>query len=201
MFQVKPPICAEFLEAIFATATRDASAAMCQWTGSPISIKLESVRAIPLECVAEEYDLGSEVNALVVLSLDDGRSGDLILAFGLRTARELAASLLRTAPALDGEWSALERSALMETGNILGCAYTSALAGLIGAELIPSPPMFLEEYAASVLEQSLVTQGMASEDVMICRTRFEIDGKAQDWNVFFIPSSELREAIRNAANC
>ena len=36
------------------------------------------------------------------------------------------------------EWSELEKSALTETGNILGCAYVNALTRLIGTDLVPS---------------------------------------------------------------
>jgi chemotaxis protein CheC len=189
---------AEYLQTIFATATREASAAMCRWTLSKVSMQLESVNVVPIECVSDEYGLGGEPLALVVLSLDGGM-GDFILAFGTHSARELAASLLHREPNQNGVWSELEKSALKETGNILGCAYTSAIARLIDADLIPSPPTFLEDYAASVLEQSLSTQAMICDDLMICRTRFEIDGKALDWNVFFIASAELREAIGSAA--
>jgi chemotaxis protein CheC len=124
----------------------------------------------------------------------------LILAFDRQSARELAASLLNRAPGQSAVWSPLEQSALMETGNILGCAYTNAIARLIEVQLVPSPPTFLEDYAASVLEQALTTQAMTSYDVMICRTRFESGGKALDWSVFFIPSAELREAITSAAD-
>ena len=96
------------------------------------------------------------------------------------------------------EWSELEKSALMETGNILGCAYLNALTELTGNELVPSPPYFVQDYGASVLQQALLAQAMASDEALICRTCFKREDHRLQWSVFFIPTLELRKRMENA---
>jgi chemotaxis protein CheC len=188
----------EFLHCFFSAATHEASAAMCRWTGGLISMRLDEVREVPLEEVCAEYDFGSDLLTMIVLSLQGELGGDMILTFDEDNGRHLAATLLHRAKNESPEWSALEKSALMETGNILGCAYMNALTKLVGTQLVPSPPTFLQDYGASVLEQALMAQAMTCDKVLICRTSFERQGEELNWNVFFVPSDALRTAMQTA---
>ena len=110
------------LHELFTSATHDASAAMCRWTNGLITVTLDEVRRIPLEEVSVEMDMGDELLTMVVLTLEGEVGGNLILVFDDVSGRQLAASLLGREPEADTEWSEIEKSALTETGNILGCA-------------------------------------------------------------------------------
>ena len=48
----------------------------------------------------------------------------------------------------------------------------NALVRLIGAEMVPSPPYFIQDYAASVLQQALLAPAMVTDKVLICQTGF-----------------------------
>ena len=88
-----------------------------------------------------ELAVGDEMLTMVVMTLDGELGGSLILIFDELNGRQLAASLLGREVGTEPEWSELEKSALMETGNILGCAYVNALTRLIGTDLRPSAPV------------------------------------------------------------
>ncbi len=186
------------LQQLFATATHDASSAMCRWTNGLISLSLDEVREVPLEAVSTEFAIGNDLLTMVVLNLDGEKGGQLILAFDEANGRKLAASLLGREVCTDSEWTPLEESALKETGNILGCAYMNALTRLIDTELVPSPPYFMQDYGASVLEQAVMTQAMTSDNVLVCNTRFQRDDEDLDWSVFFVPTQALRNAMEDA---
>jgi chemotaxis protein CheC len=188
----------EVLEQLFASATHDASAAMCRWTDGLITLTFDEVREIPLEDAFAELNLNEQPLTMVVLTLEGEMGVRMILIFDNENARELAASLLRRSPSTDSEWNNLEKSALTETGNILGCAYMNALVRLIGKELVPSPPYFIQDYAASVLQQALLAPAMSSNRVLICQTGFRREGKHLDWRVVFIPTEEMRKAMEEA---
>lgn len=186
------------LHQLLSAATHEASAAMCRWTNGLITMSLDEVREIPLEEVSIEYDFGMEMLTMVVLTLNGEIGGTMILCFDEENGRELAASLLRRRESGSGVWSALERSALCETGNILGCAYLNALTRLMAVELVPSPPCFLQDYGASVLQQALMEQAGVDDQVMICRTRFTRGDQELNWNVFFVPDSQMRQMMEDA---
>jgi chemotaxis protein CheC len=135
---------------------------------------------------------------MVILSLEGPLGGEMILTFDEQNARQLAASLLNRPVPPEGEWTELEKSALTETGNILACAYMSALSRLIGEDLMPTAPYFLQDYGASVIQQALLPQAMAGDHVLVCRTGFHRHGQELNWRVLFVPNHALREAMEKA---
>lgn len=186
------------LQELFASATHDASMAMCRWTNSLIRLSLDEVCELPLEEACTELNLGDELLTMVVLNLEGEIGGSMVLTFNEKNGRQLAASLLQTEPQPGPEWSELEQSALMETGNILGCAYVNAITRLIDHELLPSIPYFVQDYGASVIQQALVTQAAMRDTVLICRTCFHNEAEELNWWLLFVPSIGLRSAMENA---
>jgi len=185
----------ETLRRLFDAATHEASAAMCCWTDGLITLTLDELRELPLENVAAELGLGDELLTMVVLTLEGDVGGAMILTFDEENGRQLAATLLGRQLNPETEWSELEKSALTETGNILGCAYMNAVSRLINHRLMPSAPYFLQDYGASVLQQALLPQAMTCDQVLVCRTGFHREGEELNWNVVFVPSIELREIM------
>jgi chemotaxis protein CheC len=191
----------DVLQQLFAAATHEASAAMCQWTDRIITLTLDDVFEVALEEVCESLQLGEDLLTMVVLALDDHFGGSMILAFDEKNGRQLAASLLGTEPGIGQPWNDLEVSALNETGNILGCTYVNALTRLLNCQLIPSAPYFIQDYGASVVQQAILGQAN-SEKVLLCRTGFhhQEDNTEQElsWWVLFVPSDTLRQALEHA---
>jgi len=186
------------LQELFASATHDASAAMCRWTDGVITVALDQVRQVALEEVAVELALGDEPMTMVVMTLDGEPGGSIILMFDDLNGRQLAASLLGRAAGTECEWSELEKSALMETGNILGCAYVNALTRLVGMDLRPSAPYFIQDFGASVLEQTLITQAAAGDSLLLCDIAFRRQGGKLDWRVVFVPTPSLQESLQRS---
>jgi len=189
------------LKQLFAAATHDASAAMCRWTGGCVTLSLDEIHELPLDTACAELLAGDELLTMVVLSLEGDVGGQMILTFDELHGRRLVSSLLGQPVSDSPEWSELEKSALTETGNILGCAYVNALTRLLGTELIPSAPYFIQDYGASVLQQALLAQAITSDKILICRTCFRREGEELDWHVLFIPTAALRRAMAGALSC
>lgn len=185
---------------LLASATEEASTAMFRWTAGRFTLAFEEALELPLDQVCEHFQLGETLRTMAVLSLEGPLSGDLIVAFDDVKARQLAASLLGQAVQPDRPWTPLEQSALTETGNIVGCAYFNAVTRLIGMELMPSPPAFIEDFGASTLQQAVLSHALHSEQVYVCKTQFCRDGQALDGSVFFLPSQPLRQRIEAALN-
>ncbi len=82
--------------------------------------------------------LGQDLVAVAV-RLEGLLEGQLVLALPEPDAERLAAGLGYPIPA-DGRWGTLAESALMESGNIVGSAFVSAIAQLVGAKLLLSVP-------------------------------------------------------------
>jgi len=185
----------ELLQQVFAAATNEASAAMRRWSRGEITLSLDQLREIPLEQVNREFELGTDLMTMVVLTLQGEAGGTMILTFDEENGARLVESLTGQACQSSERWSELAESALCETGNILGCAYLNAITRLVGVDLIPSPPIFLQDFGACVLEQALTQQVDVVPDVMICKTRFSRDGQDLNWSVLFIPNRQLCDRL------
>ena len=192
----QPIINSSPLHELFATATHEASAAMSRWTNGLVTLSLDDVIEVDLCEAFERLAVGGDLLTAVVLRLEGDLGGDIVLLFDEQNGREMAKMLLRRSVDATGPLSPLEVSALQETGNILACAYLNALTRLVATDLVPSTPYFLQDYGASVLEQSLMAQAMTSDRLVICRTGFHRDGADLNWNVFFLPSQGLRDALQ-----
>ena len=183
---------------LFASATHDASAAMCRWTNGAVAVTLNEVRRIALDEAAAALRVGDEPLTMVVLSLEGELGGHLVLIFDECGGRQLAAALLGREAGTAPQWSELEKSALTETGNILGCAYVNALTRLIGADLVPSPPCFIQDFGASVLQQAFMVQAATSDSLMLCEIGFQRQDEELDWRVVFVPARALEEALERS---
>lgn len=189
----------ELLRRILAAATRDASAAMCRWTDGLIVLTLDEVREIPLDEAPSALGMDDSPMTVVVLSHRGQLGSDLLVIFDDAHARQLAASLLGRPADFAAPWTELEKSAVTETANILGCAYINAVAHLVEEEMMPSAPCLVQDYGASVLEQVLLGQASHTDRVLVCRTGFQRHGEELSWHVVFIPSAGLRQAMLQAA--
>ena len=99
-------------------------------------------------------------------------------------------------------WDDMERSAALETTNIVACAYLTALARVVpheaaeSTEMLPSPPQFSQEYAESLIEFALMGQAMATDHVLLAKTRFEVDGEPVNWTLLCVPDADSMARLR-----
>ena len=187
-------------ERVFAPAIQAASKAMAVWTQGRVTLSLDEVRELPLESVGTAVESAQEIATVVALGVMGEVSGQFLITVDDAGASKLAALLLNRAPRELAEWGEIERSALMETGNILGSAYLNALTNITGLRLFPTPPELLRDYLACILQQAVMTQAMESETVLFARTCFRHDNERVDWNLPFIPSPELLTLLRSAVD-
>lgn len=94
--------------------------------------------------------LSHEVVAVGV-RLEGALQGDLVLALSERDAERLAAMLGYPAPG--GDFGVLAESALLESGNIVGSAFVSAIARMLDGRLLLSPPALVRGGGKTCLDR------------------------------------------------
>jgi chemotaxis protein CheC len=100
--------------------------------------------------------LGSDLVAVGV-KLEGPLEGDLLLALPERDAERLAA-VLGFPPGADG-WAGMAESALMESGNIAGSAFVSAVGTLVEQKLLLSVPTFARGSGKACVERLVAHEG------------------------------------------
>jgi len=96
--------------------------------------------------------LGTDILAVGV-KLEGKLTGDLLLALPERDAEVLAALLGFPVGCGPGQWSGMAESALLESGNIVGSAFVSAVAALVREKLLLSVPSLARGSGKLCVEQ------------------------------------------------
>jgi chemotaxis protein CheC len=175
-----------------------AATALSQMTGSPIMISVPTVRVAPLAAVAPQLDPGEGPVAAVLMDMLGDLTGRTLLVFPKRTVVRVAERMLRRPLGSSVAMGALERSAVMEAGNILSGAYLNALSDFMGLVLLPSPPTLAVDRAAAVLTPDFLRLDGAGH-VFVVDTEFLMQDVAERLRGFFLllpdPAS-LRAILR-----
>ncbi len=177
---------------------------------------MSEVELVDLARSAELLGPADSLVAACTMGLTGPMTGLLLLVFEDRSGFALVDLLLHQAMGTTTSWGELEESAAKETTNIVGCAYVNALAtdllGILTHEpnamesidtedtLVPTPPLFVQEFAGSLLEFALMEQAIERDQVLLLHTRFGA-GKERfrlDWTLLFIPSSATLHGLATA---
>jgi chemotaxis protein CheC len=130
--------------------------------------------------------LGGDLVAVGV-KLEGRLTGDLLLALPEQDAEGLARML--GFPPGDGGWEGMAQSALMESGNIVGSAFVSAVATLVNETLLLSVPTFARGSGRACVERLVSHAGSVA-----IATRFsawaEDTGQALEGLILVMPEPE-----------
>jgi chemotaxis protein CheC len=177
----------------FHRGAEDASAALSKWLGRPATLWVERLDALPIAEAVAVLGSGEEPICGSAMRIDGVVRGLLLLATADAAGLALADTLLERAVGTSVAWGDLERSAVVETANIVGCAYLNAICAALepgGSEgILPSPPLFLRDFPASVMEAVLLEQPSPAETVLLARTEFRIDGTPVACGLVFLPDA------------
>lgn len=163
-----------------------AATALSQMTGSPIMISVPLVHVTPLAGIAPQLAPGEDPVAAVLMDMMGDLTGRTLLVFPKATVMRVAERMLRRPLGSSVALGALERSAVMEAGNILSGAYLNALADFMGLVLLPSPPTLAVDHAAAVVTPAFLRLEGESDYVFVVETEFVMQDVAERLRGFFL---------------
>ncbi len=181
------------LRSVFDRGAEGASEALSRWLGRPVRLLISAVDRSDLSLAGDLIGPADDLVAACSMGLSGRLDGMLLLVFEDRSGLAIADFLLARPIGSTSEWGELERSAAMETANIVGCAYLNALADAIpdGEKdgLVPTPPEFRHEFAGSLLEFALMDQAAEQDEILLVRTEFVAGPELPSlrWTLLFVP--------------
>ena len=180
------------VEPLFRQGARDASAALSRWLGRPATIAIKRFERLRLEEAAGALGAAVAPVCAAAMSVSGGVRGALLLACADDAGLALCDSLLERPSGSSTAWGEVERSALLETTNIVGCSYLGGIAAAAGgrAEIVPSPPFFIRDFAAAVMDGLLLEQAATREAVFLARTEFVVDGTPIRCALIYLPDAD-----------
>jgi chemotaxis protein CheC len=194
------------LTSILERGAEDASSALTKWLGRPVRLSISEVDVVDLAEATELLGAPDALVAVCAMELTGRLAGHLLLVFEDRSGLALADMLMGHPLGTASAWGELEQSAALETANIVGCAYLNSLAAhlplhggaVAGAALLPSPPAFRHEFAASLLEFALMEQAIRFEKLLVIQSRFESEHAPLNWSLLLVLTPESLETLFSA---
>jgi chemotaxis protein CheC len=193
------------LRMIFDRGAEGASLALSKWLGEEVHLAVSEVDLVELDQAAALLGPEDALVAACAMGLTGGLTGSILLVFEDRSGLALCDLLLHQPIGTTTAWGELEQSAAKETTNIVGCAYVNALAahlpgmgaGTDADELIPTPPVFLHEFAGSLIQFVVMEQALELDQVLLIRSDFAggRPGLNLKWTLLFIPSRAALHAL------
>lgn len=191
------------LRALFQRGADGAAEALSRWIGRPTTIVVRDVDLLPLDEAGALLGRREEPLCCAAMGVRGALSGVLLLATDDAAGLALSDLLLGRPAGSTTAWTEIERSAALETANIVGCAYLGAIAASLEAvgddhapaAIVPSPPAFMREYAEAIMEALLVDQAALCDVVFLTRTSFAIEGAPVYCSLVFVPDAESRGRI------
>ena len=181
------------LTALFHHGAADASSALAKWLGRPATLSVERLETLPIEEAAAVMGSSETLICGCAIRIDGAIGGLRLLAADDAAGLSLADTLLERPTGTSTSWGELERSAVIETANIVGCAYLNAICAALGPAgadgILPSPPVFLRDFPEAVMEAVLMEQPVLSDIVLLARTEFRIDGTPVGCGLVFLPDA------------
>lgn len=185
----------EALLAVLRDGALEASRAWSRWVGRPTEVAVERVEQLALAEATDILGPADEQVGACLMALAGRLAGGLMLVFDDPSGWALADLLLEQPQGTACHWGDIEQSAVLETTNIVGCAFLNALSRRFQqlgetAELLPSPPRFTRDFAGTILQCALLNQAMASDTVFLSETAFHVDRMPANWNLLFVPDAD-----------
>lgn len=186
----------ERLGRAFHRGAEEASSALSGWLKAPTRMTVDAADQCPLSDVAQVLGDPDQVICLCLMEMQGTLSGHMLLGFDDASGLALADLVLTRATDSSTEWGEVETSCVLETMNIAGSAYLNGLVRELSSyhseplELMPTSPVFLRDFAESLLESAFVDQATTESQAVFARSRFEHDGQAYSWTLLLIPSPE-----------
>ncbi len=163
-----------------------AATALSQLTNLNVMISVPKIMFAPIENASSlTSDLQGKVTAVLIQMLGDG-TGHTLLLMQNDTATLLCDLLLQRTPGTTVGFQELERSCLMEAGNILAGAYLSALSTFTKMVLLPSTPTFVTDRSAMDIIAQTVQASEEREVICEIETAFSFEDAGPSLKAAFL---------------
>ncbi len=167
--------------------------------GSPLRLRVAGIDSMSPEALPElvSSQNGRELVAMQ-FEITGEEAGFLLIVFPVSTVHRLLHRLLPGLP-MSGALSPLEHSAVQEVGNILGSAFLSELADLIGRRILPSPPRVQFEDTAELIRELTHNLQRVGSEIVVVQADFEDPSDHIEGRFFVFPELGSIERLTRSA--
>jgi chemotaxis protein CheC len=157
-------------------------------SGIETEIKIRRLNFVSLEAIPEE--VADETLVGVAFEFDGMPSGYVVFMFDEASAKEVAGAMLPNDPP-DGEGlGEMERSAIMELGNIMASGLVDGWANVLDTTIDHSTPEYIHDVGSAAIDPIVIQLGENQDYAFVFDTRIEAADRDIDCDIFAIPDED-----------
>jgi len=165
----------------------NAATALSQILNKKITMNVPRVFFLPFSQVPDVVGGAENIVAGVYLKVSGDVSGSLLFLLPEESALALVSMLVGGDKKSRLSLSELDKSALMEIGNILSGAFLNALGNFSNLIFLPSIPGLALDMAGAVLSTVLIETGEKSDQALVIETDFVDEDTSIKGHIFLLP--------------
>lgn len=173
-----------------------AATSLSQMVGREIEMKVPNIAIAPVDAIKNVINPDEPVAGLYFQLMDGtNNSGHIYILFPEASAYALSDILMGMEPGTTKEISDVEKSALMEVGNILVSSFSDASAELLGMTMLPSPPSYSFSMARSLIESILKEIGKSTPNAILFNTSLSDESKCVKGYLLLLPNPDTLDNL------
>lgn len=176
----------------------NSATALSQLINKKIDMDVPNVSVVPLTDLPEMVGGSDTMIAGIFLRVYGKAPGSVLFLMPKESAYYLVEHLLGESKNDSGELTEMDKSALMEIGNILAGAYLNALSYYTKLTLLPSIPAMAIDMAGAILNAVMVQLGQMGDQALVIETQFLSEDDGINGHFFLVPDPGSLQAILNA---
>lgn len=176
----------------------NAATALSQLLSEKINIKVPQVRIIPFDDVSKSVGGPEKLVVGIFMRINGDIDGNILMIISEHDAYKLMEKLLNTKREEERGFSPMEKSALMEVGNIVGSSYIVALSELTQLSLRISVPGLAFDMAGAIISFPLSLYGYMGDTAFLIDTEFTEGLDGIKLHYFLIPDDKSLKLLLKA---
>jgi chemotaxis protein CheC len=163
-----------------------AATTLSQMLGSTIEMSVPAIKVVDLSQLGQY--MGEESAAMVAFELQgDIPHGGYILFYITRESAVRMTNTILGLTEINRPLSEMDKSALLEVGNIMVSAFLDATAELLGFVMLPSPPSLTIDMAHAAMQSLIAQMQEETNEVLLFSTELVCEEYKVDSDIIMMP--------------
>ena len=164
-----------------------ASRSLSKWLKKGVRLTTDGFEHIKIRDAHLQFDADDPV-VCMHMTLMNQMTGHLLLVMTEPTAIELANRLMPGCQPPGEHLGPMGKSCLQETANIVATSFTNSVAKWLELETEPTSPEIVLDLPQAVFESVLADQAAVSDEVLMSKTVFRLDGERLECAFYVLPT-------------
>lgn len=166
----------------------NAAASLSDMTRQKIQIRVPQVSVMKFNDVVQFFGGAEKLAAGLLVSLSEDVSGMILYLFGEEFINEILNAFFGKKINSLGELDEMDKSTMLEIGNIMAASYINAISQMTGLVIDISVPDLAVDMAGAILSVPAIEYANIGDSVLFINDCFIINDKEVDSRMIMVPT-------------